>query len=284
MDDLAGAARQLIELAVAEDIGSGDATSQAVLPADLVLRGCIRAKGTGVVAGLPFAAMVFARVDPVLEFTPCRQDGDSVTPGDTVAVVVGPAQGMLSAERSALNLLQHLSGIATLTRSFVDAVAETQATILDTRKTHLGYRLLEKYAVRMGGGQNHRIGLYDMMLIKDNHIDAAGSITQAVERARSAYPDLPIEVEVNDLVELREALMLSVDRIMLDNMGVDQMRAAVDLTAGRVKLEASGNVDLGRAAQIAASGVDFISVGALTHSAPALDLSMKASRLESQEA
>ena len=283
MDDLGAAVSQLIELAVAEDIGPGDATSQAVLPATLSLRGYVRAKDTGVVAGLVFAEMVFARVDSRIRFTPRSEDGDLVVPGQTVAVVTGPAQGMLSAERIALNLLQHLSGVATLTRSFVDAVADTEAIILDTRKTHLGYRLLEKYAVRMGGGQNHRIGLYDMVLIKDNHIDAAGSITRAVECARSVYPDLPIEVEVKDMVELSEALTLSLDRIMLDNMNVKQMRRAVEVTAGRVKLEASGNVDLGRVTQIAGAGVDYISVGALTHSAPALDLSMKVSRSEGLE-
>lgn len=272
------AARPLIELAVAEDIGPGDATSAAILPPDLTLQGRIIAKGAGVIAGLPVVGAVFARVDPGLRFVPYLQDGASVAPGDLVAEVAGPGRGMLAAERIALNFLQRLSGIATLTRAFVDGVSGTQATILDTRKTHPGYRVLEKYAVRMGGGQNHRMSLNDMLLVKDNHIEAAGSITVAVERARAAYPDLPIEVEVKDLDELREALELDVDRIMLDNMDPERMRAAVRLAGGRVVLEASGGVSLERVAAIAATGVDYISVGALTHSAPALDLSMLVSR------
>jgi quinolinate synthase len=273
--DIVEAARPLIELAIAEDIGPGDATSEAVLPDDLVLYGRIVAKGAGVVAGLPVAAQVLAQVDAALCFTPHVRDGARVAPGDLVAEVQGLGRGMLAAERIVLNFLQHLSGVATLTRAFVDAVADTQATILDTRKTHPGYRILEKYAVRMGGGQNHRLSLHDMILVKDNHIEAAGSIAVAVERARAAFAGLPIEVEVKDLDELREALGLEVDRIMLDNMTLDEMREAVHLTGGRVGLEASGNVNLARAADIAATGVDYISIGALTHSAPALDLSMK---------
>ncbi|MBN1812344.1 MAG: quinolinate synthase NadA [Anaerolineae bacterium] len=275
MQDILDAAQRLIELAVAEDIGPGDVTSEAVLPSDLKLHGRIVAKEAGVIAGLPVAEAVFARVDPTLHFIAHVQDGSRVNPGDLVAEVSGPGRGMLAAERTALNFLQQLSGIATLTRSFVDAIAGTGATILDTRKTHPGYRVLEKYAVRMGGGQNHRMGLYDMVLIKDNHIDAAGSISAAVERAQAAYPDLAIEVEVRDVDELREALASNVDRVMLDNMTLDEMRTAVRLAAGRVPLEASGGVDLERVVAIAATGVDYISVGALTHSAPALDLSMK---------
>jgi quinolinate synthase len=273
--DIIEAARPLIELAIAEDIGPGDATSEAVLPDDLILYGRIVAKRAGVIAGLPVVAEVLAQVDPVLCFTPHVQDGDRVAPGNLVAEVQGPGRGMLAAERIVLNFLQHLSGVATLTRAFVDAVADTQAIILDTRKTHPGYRILEKYAVRMGGGQNHRLSLHDMILIKDNHIEAAGSVSAAVERVRAAYAGLPIEVEVKDLDELRDALGLDVDRIMLDNMTLDEMRQAVDLAGGRVGLEASGNVNLARAADVAATGVDYISIGALTHSAPALDLNMK---------
>ena len=272
--DILAAAQPLIELAIAEDIGPGDATSEAVLPADLALQGRIIAKARGVIAGLPVAETVFSRVDPALRFAPHVHDGASVTPGDVVAEVTGPGRGMLAAERLALNFLQHLSGIATLTRAFVDAVAGTQAAILDTRKTHPGYRVLEKYAVRMGGGQNHRMSLNDMLLVKDNHIEAAGSLTAAVERARAPHPNLPIEVEVKNPVELREALGLGVDRIMLDNMDLEQMREAVQMTDGQVALEASGGVSLERVAAIAATGVDYISVGALTHSAAALDLSM----------
>lgn len=276
--DIVEAAAPLIEMAITEDIGPGDATSEAVLPAELELYGRIVAKSAGVVAGLPVAEAVFSRVDPALRFISHVQDGDRVGPGDLVAEVTGPGRGMLAAERIALNFLQRLSGIATLTRAFVDAVAGTGATILDTRKTHPGYRLLEKYAARMGGGQNHRMSLHDMMMVKDNHIDAAGGITAAVERARVGYPDLPIEVEVRNLDELRESLALNLDRIMLDNMSLDEMREAVRITAGRVALEASGNVNLETVAAIAATGVDYISVGALTHSAPALDLSMLVGR------
>jgi nicotinate-nucleotide pyrophosphorylase (carboxylating) len=276
--DVVEAARHLVELAVAEDIGPGDATSDAILPAGLTLHGRIVAKGAGVVAGLPIAEAVFCRLDPALRFFPHVQDGAKVAPGDLVAEVVGPGRGMLAAERIALNFLQHLSGTATLTRSFVDRVSGTGATILDTRKTHPGYRMLEKYAVRVGGGQNHRMGLHDMVLIKENHIEAAGSIAAAVERARAVHPDLPIEVEVKNLEELREALKLDVDRVMLDNMGLEEMRSAVELVAGRVALEASGGVSLERVSAIAETGVDYISVGALTHSAPVLDLSMLVSK------
>ena len=268
------AAEPLIELAIAEDIGPGDATSKAVLPVDLRLQGRIIAKSPGIVAGLPIAEAVFARVEPELRFIYHAQDGARVKRQQIVAEVIGPGRGMLAAERTALNFLQKLSGIASFTRVFVDAVASTKATILDTRKTRPGYRVLEKYAVRMGGAQNHRMSLYDMLLVKDNHIEAAGSVTAAVTRARTAYPDLPIEVEVKDLQELEEALLLKPDRIMLDNMSIEQMQEAVAIAAGRVKLEASGNVELRQVTAVAATGVDSISIGALPHSAPALDLSM----------
>lgn len=278
--DILQAASPLIELAVAEDIGPGDVTSRATLPAELTLRARIVSKAEGVIAGLPVAEAVFTRVDPQLRFAAHVADGRRVAPGDLVAEVSGPGQAMLAAERLALNFLQHLSGIATLTRRFVDAVAGTGATILDTRKTLPGYRVLEKYAVRMGGGQNHRMALFDMLLVKDNHIEAAGSITAAVEQAHDAYPELPLEVEVKDPDELARALALPVDRIMLDNMTLEQMREAVERTAGRIALEASGNVNIARVAAIAETGVDYISVGALTHSAPALDLSMQVSEPE----
>ncbi len=278
------AAKPLIDLAIAEDVGPGDVTSQATLPADLVLHGRIVAKAAGVVAGLPVAEAVFHAIDPAIEFTARVADGQEVVPGEVIAEVTGLGRSLLAAERTALNFLQRMSGIATLTRQFVDAVACTPATILDTRKTLPGHRLLDKYAVRMGGGQNHRLALYDMILIKDNHVDAAGGILPAVARARAAYPALPIEVEVRTLAELREVLGITppVDRVMLDNMSLAEMRQAVALAAGRVPLEASGNVTLERAAEIAATGVDLISVGALTHSAPALDLSMKVARPEAQ--
>lgn len=273
--DIVQAAIPLIDMAIAEDIGPGDVTSQAILPEEWQVEGQIIAKASGVVAGLPIVTEVFRRVEPRVRVQLLAHDGDTVAPKDVVACLSGPARGMLAAERIALNFLQHLSGIATLTRRFVEAVAGTRAVILDTRKTLPGYRVLEKYAVRMGGGQNHRFGLYDMLLVKDNHIAAAGSLRLAVERARAAFPDLACEVEVRTLDELREALELPVDRIMLDNMDLEQMRAAVELTAGRVQLEASGGVNLERVAAIAATGVDFISVGALTHSAPILDFSLE---------
>ncbi|MBC7250887.1 MAG: quinolinate synthase NadA [Anaerolineae bacterium] len=274
------AAAPLIDLAIAEDIGPGDATSEAILAPEVVLQGRIVAKAAGVVAGLTVAAEVFRRVDSSIEFIAHVADGQEVVPGELIAEVKGPGRSVLAAERIALNFLQRMSGIATLTRRFVDAVACSRAAILDTRKTLPGYRLLDKYAVRMGGGLNHRLSLFDMMLIKDNHVEAAGGIIPAVTRARQAQPSLPIEVEVRNLDELRQALSISppVDRIMLDNMRLDEIRQAVSITAGRVPLEVSGNVTLGRVAEIAATGVDYISVGALTHSVPALDISMEVGR------
>ena len=277
VDELLQVAEPLIELAIAEDIGPGDATSEATLPPDQVLVGRIVAKQAGVLAGLPVAEALFNRVEPALEFVAHAADGQEVVPGELVAEVSGPARGLLAAERTALNFLQRLSGIATLTRRFVDTVACTGAKVLDTRKTAPGYRVLDKYAVRMGGGLNHRMALYDMMLIKDNHVDAAGGVVRAVERARTTHPELPVEAEVRTLGELRQALGIEppLDRILLDNMSPEQMREAVVLAAGRVPLEASGGVTLERAAEIAAIGVQYLSVGALTHSAKALDLSMK---------
>jgi nicotinate-nucleotide pyrophosphorylase (carboxylating) len=268
----------LTEQALAEDLGDrGDVTSQATVPANSIIRGVVRAKADGVVAGLPVFAAVYRQVDPALTLEMRVSDGDRVAAGDILCTVTGAGRSVLTGERVALNFLQRLSGVATLTAAFVDAVAGTNAVILDTRKTTPGWRMLEKYAVRCGGGQNHRIGLYDMVLIKDNHIDAAGGITAAVQAVRgSALADgLPVEVEVKSLDELREALALGVDRILLDNMSDDQMREAVAITAGRTLLEASGNMSLERVAAVAATGVNFISVGALTHSAPALDVSMR---------
>ena len=276
IEEILQAAGPLVELAYEEDIAGGDATSDAALPEGLVVEGRIVAKESGVIAGLPIAGAVFARVDATLRFEQLVEDGVDVHPGDVVARVGGPARPMLAAERTALNFLQQLSGVATLTRRFVDAVGGTGAVILDTRKTHPGYRALEKYAVRMGGGQNHRLSLSDMLLVKDNHIEAVGSVTAAVQRARGEFPELPIEVEVKDIEELREALELKPDRIMLDNFELAGLAEAVRVTAGAVKLEASGGVTLDTAGAIAATGVDYISVGALTHSAPALDLSLEA--------
>ena len=279
------AAAPLIALAIEEDIGPGDATSLATLEPDLELYGRIIAKAEGVVAGLPVAAAVFQAVDNRIHFKPLVREGQVVANGEAIAELHGPAQSMLAAERAALNFLQRMSGIATLTQTMVSAVATTNATILDTRKTLPGYRVLDKYAVRMGGGTNHRMALYDMILIKDNHIEAAGSIHAAVQRARERYPYLPIEVEVRNFDELREALACDppLDRILLDNMTLDEMRRAVQFAAGKVPLEASGGVRLGNVKAVAATGVDYISVGRLTHSVTALDISMEVSREPADE-
>jgi len=219
--------------------------------------------------------LTFAQLDARVQITPLVADGDSVPAGRTIATIAGPGRALLSGERVALNFLQRMSGIATLTRRFVDAVRGTSAVILDTRKTAPGLRLFDKWAVRLGGGQNHRFGLYDMALIKDNHIAAAGGITEAVKRVRKGDGrKRAIEVEVCTLAELREAVALNVDRILLDNMTPDEMAEAVRLAAGRVPLEASGNVTPENVAAVAATGVDYISVGMLTHSVRALDVSL----------
>ncbi len=266
--------RAIVERALAEDIGPGDVTSVPIIPAGAHLYGEFLAKEAGVLAGMDVVREVFRQVDPAIALTPRLQDGDSFAVGDILATVSGDGPGILIGERVALNFLQRMSGIATMTRRYVQAAAGTRARILDTRKTLPGLRVLDKLAVRLGGGTNHRIGLYDMVLIKDNHIEAAGSITAAVERVRAAGITLPIEVEIDDLSQLDEALAAHVDRIMLDNMDSETMRIAVERTAGRVELEASGNVTLTRVAEIAATGVDYISVGAITHSVKALDISL----------
>ncbi len=264
---------EAIRRALAEDIGPGDVTTESIVPAEAVMRGHIIAKQDGVVAGLDVAEAVYALVDERIVFERQAEEGARVTRGQTLAVVSGPARGLLTAERTALNFLGRMSGIATLTRAFVDAVAGTRAVILDTRKTAPGLRAADKLAVRRGGGQNHRMGLYDMVLIKDNHIDFAGSITAAVERARAGAPGLEIEIEARTLDDVREALALGVERILLDNMTLEMMAEAVRLTAGRARLEASGNVTLENVRRIAETGVDYISSGALTHSAKVFDVS-----------
>jgi len=268
----------LVKLALEEDLGDlGDITSHATIPAEQIIHAKITAKQPGVIAGLDIVGEVYHQVDPKVTVRQCLEDSDPVKVGTVVCEIDGAGRSVLMGERVTLNFLQRLSGIATLTAQFVEAVADYQAVILDTRKTTPGFRALEKYAVRMGGGSNHRIGLYDMVLIKDNHIDAAGSITAAVNAVRTNLDarDLPIEVEVKTLEELDEALACKVNRILLDNMGLDQMRAAVIRGAGRIPLEASGNMSLDRVRAVAETGVNFISVGALTHSAPVLDLSMR---------
>ncbi len=262
-----------IRRALAEDIGPGDVTTNSIVPPDVTMRGRIIAKQDGVVAGLDVAQAVYRMVDERIIFTALVAEGERVTNRQTLALVSGPARGLLTAERTALNFLGRMSGIATLTRQFVDAVAGTGATILDTRKTAPGLRMVDKLAVQRGGGRNHRIGLYDMVLIKDNHIDFAGSLRAAVERAREHAPHLEIEVEARTLDDVREALDLGVQRMMLDNMTPAMMAEAVRLVAGRARLEASGNVALDTIRQIAETGVDDISIGALTHSARVFDVS-----------
>lgn len=266
---------QSIRRALDEDIGSGDVTTDTIVPANASLRGRIIAKQTGVVAGLTIAEAVFRELDERITFTPQVADGSKVDTKTIVADIVGPARALLTGERTALNFLGRMSGIATLTRQFVDEVSSTSAVILDTRKTAPGLRLTDKLAVRIGGGQNHRTGLFDMVLIKDNHIDFAGSITAAVTRVRESGTNLEIEVEARTLEHVREALSLEVERILLDNMSLELMREAVHLTAGRAKLEASGNVSLENVLEVARTGVDFISVGALTHSPKVFDVSLE---------
>jgi nicotinate-nucleotide pyrophosphorylase (carboxylating) len=263
----------VVRAALAEDLP--DITSESIFDADE--RGSARflVKTAGVVAGLPFAKAVFKAIDPTSSFNALKNDGDTVEPGDVVAEVEASVIALLSGERTALNFLQRASGIATTTRQYVDAVAGTRAKIYDTRKTAPGLRALDKCAVLQGGGENHRIGLFDMFLIKNNHVDRAGSITAAVERIRRRAMPQKIMVEVRDLRELDEALGLKPDFILLDNMSPAELRRAVERAAGAVPLEASGRVTLDSVRAIAESGVDRISVGALTHSVKALDISMR---------
>ncbi len=266
----------LINEALAEDIGSGDVTSAATIPGDARGSAEIRAKQDLVLAGLDAARQVFLVLDPDIAFEPLAEEGATIKAGTVLARVAGRTRTLLAGERVALNLLQHLSGIATLTAQYVEKLKGTKARILDTRKTLPGLRALEKYAVRTGGGRNHRFGLFDGVLIKDNHITAAGGITRAVELARNrAHHLLKIEVETKTLDEVQEALASGADIIMLDNMPPDMMRQAVGLVSGRAVVEASGSVSLETVRQIAETGVDLISAGSLTHSAPAVDISMK---------
>jgi nicotinate-nucleotide pyrophosphorylase (carboxylating) len=270
--------RALIDLALAEDIGGGDITSTLTVAAGRRARGRLLAKAAGVVSGLEVAGEVFRRVDPTIVFTPLVADGDAVAAMTPIATIEGPARSVLAGERVALNLLQRLSGVATLTARYVDAVRETKARIVDTRKTTPGMRALEKAAVRHGGGHNHRFGLTDGVLIKDNHLAAVGGadrVARAVRLARQWAPHtLRIEIEVTTLDELAQALEAGADIVLLDNMEIADLRKAVAMTAGRARLEASGGVTLESVAEVAATGADLISVGALTHSAPALDISL----------
>jgi nicotinate-nucleotide pyrophosphorylase (carboxylating) len=267
--------RDLIQRALAEDIGEGDVTSRAVVPEGSRASGTIVAKAEGVVAGLPVAEAVFEAVDGGLELEGHAIDGDRVRPGSELLSVRGDARAILAAERVALNLLGRLSGIATLTARYVAAIEGTHARILDTRKTTPGMRALEKAAVVAGGGSSHRFGLYDAVLVKENHVRVAGGVGEAARRAVVGAPaGVQVEVEVESLAELDEALEAGVGRVLLDNMAPDELRAAVQRTNGRALLEASGGIDLSSVRAVAETGVDFISIGALTHSASALDVSL----------
>jgi len=267
---------RLLDLALEEDIGPGDVTTQALIPSNLMGEAHIRAKQPLVVAGLPVAARVFHRLEPALKFEPQAAEGQEVPAGQVLAVLTGPVAPILTGERVALNFLTHLSGIATFTRRMVSLIADSPVALTDTRKTTPGWRALEKYAVRLGGGRNHRFGLYDAVLIKTNHLAAVGSITEAVRLARANAPQaLRVEVEVADLAGLQEALNAGADIIMLDNMDEETMARAVAITAGRAELEASGGMTPERLPRVAATGVNFISMGALTHSAPAVDIHLR---------
>jgi len=266
--------RDLVRRALEEDLGSGDITTSATVPAGATGTARLLAKSPCVLAGLPIAGEVFRQVDERVRLEPLRSDGDACVPGDVVAMVDGPAAALMIGERTALNFLQHLSGIATRTRDFVEA-AGGRLIVLDTRKTIPTLRLLAKYAVRCGGGTNHRAGLHDGVLIKDNHIRLAGGIQAAVDRVRAAGTRLPIEVETQSMDEVDQAIAAGADVIMLDNMTDADVRQAVGRIAGRARVEISGGVTLERMPQIGALGADTVSVGALTHSAPAADLSLE---------
>jgi nicotinate-nucleotide pyrophosphorylase (carboxylating) len=272
----AAAVAELVARALAEDLGeAGDRTSQATIPAALRGSGSIVARAPGTIAGLAVVPEVFARLDGSVTVELVAEDGERVPAGAGLARVEGPVRALLAGERTALNLLGRLSGIATATRALVDAVAGTRAAVLDTRKTTPGLRALERYAVRCGGGTNHRFGLFDAILIKDNHVAAAGSVAEALRRAREAAPvGLTIECEIDRLDELEAAIEGGADVVLLDNFGLDDLRAAVRIAAGRVPLEASGGVRPETIRAIAEAGVDRISVGWITHSAPALDVAL----------
>ncbi len=267
---------ELVGRALAEDVGAGDVTTNATVTADAHARALIAQKAAGTIFGLDAAEACFAMLDPDVRFERLAREGDWREQGGPVLSIEGKASALLTGERTALNFLGRLSGIATLTARFVREVEGTGTVVLDTRKTTPGLRMLEKAAVAAGGASNHRVGLFDAILIKENHIAAAGGIAQSVARVREMAPELAatLEVEVRDPGEIEEALAAGVPRLLLDNMSVEELRAAVAQVGGRAKLEASGNVRLENIREHAQSGVDFISVGALTHSAPALDLSL----------
>ena len=267
---------KIIEQALLEDIGTGDITTESIIPSNLKAKGIIKTSEKGVVAGLDIACLVFKKLDSEICFQSKIKDGNKILPEEILAEIAGPARIILKGERVALNFLQRMSGIATITSKFCQEVKDLPVRIVDTRKTTPGLRILEKYAVRMGGGHNHRFGLYDALLIKDNHIAVAGGIKSAVNSVRKQISHtVKIEVEVENLSQLQEALKVQVNIIMLDNMDLETMKEAVKMVKGKALIEASGGITLEKVREIAQTGVDLISVGALTHSIKALDISME---------
>lgn len=268
----------IVSLALAEDLGTGDITGEAVVPADLTCAATVTAKAPGVICGTGVVDAVFRAIDPDVRVTALVEDGTQVeAPPLDVLAISGPARAVLAGERTALNLLGRLSGVATATRAYVDAVVDTGVGILDTRKTMPGLRALEKYAVACGGGVNHRMGLYDAILLKENHLRIAGGVGPAIEMVRAAHPGLPVTVEVENLDQLQQAVSFTAERIMLDNMSADDMHEAVRIVDGRAEVEASGGITLSNVRGVALTGVDVISVGAITHSALWLDVSLEVS-------
>jgi len=267
--------KSVIEYALNEDIGNGDITTNSLIPIDLQTKATMVAKSTGVIAGLAVAEYVFRTFSSDITWKTFVNDGDKVSKGDLIVEISGSYRALLTGERVALNFLQRMSGIATMTANYVETLKDYKTQILDTRKTVPGLRLLDKYAVKMGGGTNHRIGLYDMVLIKDNHIKIAGGITNAVTQIKKNLPSgIKVEVETTTIKEVKQALAAGVDIIMLDNMSNSTMAESVKIIGGQAKVEASGNMTMERLKEVAATGVDFISIGALTHSVAAFDISM----------
>lgn len=269
----------LIDRAFEEDVQSGDVTTNAIVDESSRAEAVWTSKEKGIVAGLDIARKVFEKLDPHLEWEPGVKDGNEVEVGTELVMIKGSCRAILTAERIALNIAQRMSGIATMTRQYVDAIGDLKTKILDTRKTVPGLRLLDKYAVKAGGGTNHRMGLFDLAMIKDNHIVAAGGIEEALLNVRNSYPDLQVEVEATTLEQVQEALQAGADIIMLDNMSTKQMKEAVSLVKGKAKTEASGNITLDTIRKVAETGVDYISVGALTHSVQAFDISQELRRI-----
>ena len=267
---------KIIDIALKEDLGPGDITTSAIIDPSIKGKARLLAKEEIILAGIEISSRVFSRLDPEIVIECTYYDGDVVPNGSDICIVRGSMRGILSGERTALNFIQHLSGIATLTRRYVEKTDPSRVRVIDTRKTTPGLRILEKYAVRMGGGTNHRFGLFDGILIKDNHIAAAGSISEALEKIKGKVPHtLKIEVEVEDIKGVEEAIGAGADAILLDNMSLEEMKEAVSIAGGRVLLEASGGVTLESIEEISKTGIDLISVGAITHSARAVDISLE---------